>query len=358
MGLVRDNILTMTGYIPGEQPLDTAVIKLNTNENPYPPSPRAMAAVAAVTPEQLRRYPSPDALSFRRAAAKIHGVSPDMIMTANGGDELLAMVFRACVTDGQPVAYLDPSYSLYPVLARMQGAAPVVLRYRISGATWDLPEEIFRVNARLLLIVNPNAPSGTLIDLETLSRIISSFSGLVLIDEAYVNFAPHSALPLVAKFPNLVLLRSMSKGYGLAGLRFGYAIAQPQILAELHKVRDSYPCDAISIAAATAALEDQAYAQGAWDRVTTERRKLTEELSALCFSVPESHANFILAGMPGGADARGIYEQLKQRNILVRYFALPQLTDKLRITVGTADQNRSLIVALKQMAGRPVEIPR
>ena len=353
MGLVRDNILAMTGYVPGEQPLDTQVIKLNTNENPYPPSPRAIDAIAAVTPEQLRRYPSPDALPFRRAAARVHGISPDMILTTNGGDELLAMVFRACVGEGQHVAWLDPGYSLYPVLARMQAARQIVLPYNISGATWDLPDAIFGLDAKLLLIVNPNAPSGTFIDINTLSRIISGFPGLVLVDEAYVNFVPHSALPLVAQCANLVLLRSMSKGYGLAGLRFGYAIGQPEILRQLHKVRDSYPCDALAIAAATAAIEDQAYARSTWERVKTERQSLTESLVALGYSMPESHANFVLASVPAGTDAHGIYEQLKARNILVRYFALPGLTDKLRVTVGSPEQNRALVAALGQIPTSP-----
>ncbi len=353
MGLVRDNILAMTGYVPGEQPLDTQVIKLNTNENPFPPSPRAMEAIAGVTPEQLRRYPSPDAMAFRQAAARVHGISPDMILATNGGDELLAMVFRACVGEGQNVAWLDPSYSLYPVLARMQAARQIVLPYNISGTRWELPDAIFGLDAKLLLIVNPNAPSGTFIDMDTLSRIISGFSGLVLVDEAYVNFAPHSALQLVGKFPNLVLLRSMSKGYGLAGLRFGYAIGQPDILQQLHKVRDSYPCDALAIAAATAAIEDQAYARGTWERVKTERQWLTSQLAAIGYTMPESHANFVLARVPVGTDARGIYEQLKARNILVRYFALPRLTDKLRITIGSPDQNRALVAALQPMPAPP-----
>lgn len=354
MGLVRDNILAMTGYVPGEQPLDTKVIKLNTNENPYPPSPRAMDAVAAVTPEQLRRYPSPDAMAFRQAAARVHGISPDMILATNGGDELLAMVFRACVGERQNVAWLDPSYSLYPVLARMQDARQIVLPYNISGTTWELPEAIFGLDAKLLLIVNPNAPSGTIIDINTLSRIIAGFSGLVLVDEAYVNFAPYSALPLVNRFPNLVLLRSLSKGYGLAGLRFGYAIAQTDILRQLHKVRDSYPCDALAIAAATAAIEDQAYARATWERVKTERQWLAGQLAAMGYSMPDSHANFVLARVPAGNDARAIYEQLKMQNILVRYFALPGLTDKLRITIGSPEQNRALVAALQRMPATPV----
>jgi histidinol-phosphate aminotransferase len=353
MGLVRDNIAAMQGYTPGEQPQDFSVIKLNTNENPYPPSPRVLDAIRAVTPEQLRRYPSPDARIFREAAARLHDVGPDWIMATNGGDELLALAFRACVGDGQNVVFLDPSYSLYPVLGAMQAARQLVLEYQINGDVWRLPSEIFGLDARLLLLVNPNAPSGTLIDLETLSRIIGGFSGVVLIDEAYVDFSPHSALPLVKKYPNLILLRSMSKGYSLAGLRFGYSIAQPELLHELYKVRDSYPCDAIAIAAATAAINDQDWAKKSWELVHAERGKLSAQLVQLGFKIPQSAANFILAQAPDGINARELYEQLKMRNILVRYFNLPRLTDKLRITVGTPEQNRALLTALKELVAQP-----
>src|SRR5271156_3707968 len=300
MGLVRDNIAAMKGYTPGEQPGDLSIIKLNTNENPYPPSPRVLEAVKSITPEQLRRYPNPDARVFREAAASVHGVDPDWIITTNGGDELLALAFRACVGDGQSVVFLDPSYSLYPILGAMQAARQIVLEYEINRAKWELPRKIFQLDARLLLIVNPNAPSGTLIDTETLSRIIGGFSGVVLIDEAYVDFAPENALALVKKHANLILLRSMSKGYSLAGLRFGFGIGQPELLRELNKVRDSYPCDVIAIAAATAAIRDQDWAKKSWDLVLSERKKLSTQLTALGLVIPASAANFILAQTPEG----------------------------------------------------------
>lgn len=349
MPLVRENILQMAGYVPGEQPGDSSVIKLNTNENPYPPSPRVLEAVHRITAEQLRRYPSPDARAFREAAAQVHGISPDMILCTNGGDELLALVFRACVGDGDPVAFLDPSYSLYPVLAAMQDAGKIILPYRINGTHWEFPPEIFKLNAKLLLIVNPNAPSGTLADLPTLDRIIASFPGVVLLDEAYVDFAPTSALPLVREHGNVILLRSMSKGYGLAGMRFGYGIAQPSLLAQLHKVRDSYPCDAIAIAAATAAITDQAYAAGTWEKIKHQRSHVSAALRSMGFTLPDSYSNFVLAQVPAPVNAGELYQRLKAANILVRYFNLPGLTDKLRITVGTAEQNTALLTALKTL---------
>ena len=349
---VRKHIALMHGYTPGEQPADVSVVKLNTNENPYPPSPRVLSAIGNITAEQLRRYPSPDARDFRQAAAAVHHVEPDMIMPTNGGDELLALVVRACAGENDRVAYLDPGYSLYPVLANMQAATPMPVAYEICGQEWRVPKNLGDINAAVLLIVNPNAPSGTLIDLAMLEDIARRFSGLLLIDEAYVDFAPVSAIPLVKRFSNLVLLRSMSKGYGLAGMRFGYGIAQAPLIAELYKVRDSYPCDVISITAATAAIGDQAYAQSVWKKVIEQRQCLTSQLVALGFGVPESYTNFVLAQVPAGMDAAILYQQLKARNILVRYFNLPRLTDKLRITIGTPQQNKILMQALAELCGR------
>ena len=349
MGLVRNNIAAMQGYAPGEQPQDPNVIKLNTNENPYPPSPRALAVIRTIASDALRRYPNPEARCFLEAAARVHGVSADKIITTNGGDELLALVFRACVGENDAVAFLEPSYSLYPVLAAVQGAKTMALPYRIDGVTWTVPEEIFHVDAKLLLITNPNAPSGTLMDLDTLARIVGGFSGVVLIDEAYVDFAPTSALALVERFANVILLRSMSKGYGLAGLRFGYGIAQPPLLTELYKVRDSYPCDAIASAAAAAAISDQVYARHIREQVCAARTELTRQLREMDFTIPESNSNFVLARMPPGIDAAAVYQQLKARNILVRYFPLPRLMDSLRITIGTPEQNQLLLSALAEI---------
>ncbi len=346
---VRKHIELMHGYTPGEQPTDVAVIKLNTNENPYPPSPRVLSAIGNITAEQLRRYPSPDARDFRRAAAAVHHVEPEMIMPTNGGDELLALVVRACAGENDRVAYLDPGYSLYPVLANMQAAKPIPVDYEISSQEWRVPKNLGDIDAAVLLIVNPNAPSGTLIDLATLEDIARRFSGLLLIDEAYVDFAPISAISLVARFPRLVLLRSMSKGYGLAGMRFGYGIAQAPLIAELYKIRDSYPCDVIAIAAATAAISDQAYAKAVWQKVIEQRQWMTGQLTALGFGVPESHSNFVLAQVPAGMDAALWYEQLKARRILVRYFNLPRLTDKLRITIGTPQQNEIFIQTMAEL---------
>lgn len=347
MDLVRQNVVASAGYVPGEQPTDTKTIKLNTNENPYPPSPAVMAAIAAVSAEQLRRYPNPSARPFREAAAKVHGVSPDQILCFNGGDELLATAIRACASEQDAVAYLEPSYSLYPVLTEMQGARKIALQYDIQGRNWNLPAGIERTDAKILLIVNPNAPSGTREDVKRLGQIAARFKGVLLIDEAYVDFAPGSAVSLVNEYPNVVILRTLSKGYSLAGLRFGYAIGPAALLKEMEKMRDSYPCDAISIAAATAAISDQPHARETWLKVKQERSRLANQLGQLGFDMPPSDSNFLLAQVPAGVDAQHVYESLKSRGILVRYFNLPRLTDKLRITVGTPEQNDWLVRELK-----------
>ncbi len=352
MSLVRENVLKSAGYIPGEQPADSTTIKLNTNENPYPPSPRVMDAIRAVTAEQLRRYPNPNARPFREAAAKVHGIPADWIMAFNGGDELLSVAIRAAAGEHDAVAYLEPSYSLYPVLTQMNGSTALRLPYTIDGTRWQLPAAIENTPAKILLIVNPNAPSGHLDSLDRLAEIAARFTGLLVIDEAYVDFAPISALGLVRRFPNVLLLRTMSKGYSLAGLRFGYAIGQPELLRQLEKVRDSYPVDALAIAAATAAIEDQPHARSTWDRVKAERARLTTELTALGFTMPESHSNFLLATVPTGPGkppAKSVYETLKSRGILIRWWDLPRIADKIRITVGTPEQNNRLLAELKTL---------
>jgi histidinol-phosphate aminotransferase len=366
MNLFRENILKTSGYVPGEQPLDSATIKLNTNENPYPPSPRVMEAVAAVSAEQLRRYPSPNGKSFRDAAAQVHGIPPDWILPFNGGDELLSVAIRAAAGEHDAVAYLEPSYSLYPVLTELNGSPAIKLSYKIddsssdqignrkSGAApaienpiWQLPFDIEKTPAKILLIVNPNAPSGHLDPIGRLAEIAAGFKGLLVIDEAYVDFAPASALELVKKFNNVLLLRTMSKGYSLAGLRFGYGIAQPTLMRQLEKVRDSYPVDAISIAAATAAIQDQPYARSTWEKVKTERTRVSIALRQMGFQLPDSHTNFVLATVPPKVTGRGVYESLKSRGILIRWWDLPRIADKVRITIGTPEQNDRLLTELQ-----------
>ena len=340
----RPNVEKMSGYTPGEQPRPgERVVKLNTNENPFPPSPRVVEAIRHIDPERLRRYPSPSAEDFRQTAARVHGVSPDMILAGNGSDEILAMAVRTYLGPGDIFAYPDPTYSLYPVLAEIGEVKVVTVPW---AADWDLPiDALLATGARAIFFANPNAPTGTLVRTSRVRELAARFYGLLLVDEAYVDFADENSLSLVREFANLVICRTLSKGYGLAGLRFGYAIAAPAVVSEMNKVKDSYNCDAVAISAAAAALEDQDYARRTWEHVRAERARLSDALGRRGWQVIPSQANFVLATCPGG-DGAAIYRALKGKGILVRYFDKPGLTDKLRITIGTAEENDQLLAAL------------
>jgi len=350
MGYFRDNVERAAGYTPGFQPQASDVVKLNTNENPYPPSPEVMKALASMGPEQLRRYPDPVGNAFRQAAADLHGLEPDNIMCCNGGDDLLSIAIRACCDQSRPLAYPVPTYSLYPVLARLEGLEPIEVAF---DAEYNLPAKLAKTAAALTIVCNPNAPTATFIAIEELASLADELTGVLLIDEAYVDFAEQNAVELVKEFDNVVLLRSLSKGYSLAGLRFGYAIASETLIAGLLKVKDSYNVDALSIALATAAIKDQAYFRANVAKVKADRQTLTEQLRTLGFEVADSCTNFVLAQV--GAKhlspptAAQIHEQLAKRNIYVRYFNVPGLDDKLRISVGTEQENERLLAALQEI---------
>jgi len=345
MGYFRENIEEAKGYEPGFQPKQTDVIKLNTNENPYPPSPQVLKVLAEIEPEQLRRYPDPIGNEFREAAAEVNGVQPENIMCCNGGDELLTIALRAFCDESRPVAYPVPTYSLYPVLAKLQNCTAIEIPF---DSEFNLPVKLTSTNAALTIVCNPNAPSGTFISVGELASLADELKGVLLIDEAYVDFAEETCVSLVKDFDNVIILRSMSKGYCLAGLRFGYAIARPDLIAGLMKVKDSYNVDAIAIAAAAAAIKDQEYFKENIEKVKKNRDLLAAQLRALKFKVAKSWANFVLAESKN-CKASVIYDKLVQQNIYVRYFDLPGLKDKLRITVGTSEQNDKLILALKEI---------
>lgn len=345
MGYFRENIEKMTGYEPGFQPKKADVVKLNTNENPYPPSPKAIEAIRNITGEQLRRYPQPMADTFRESAAKIFGVEAENIICVNGGDELLNMAIRAFCDEGRSVAYPTPTYSLYPVLAQMQNCPIIKIPF---DEEFNLPAKLASSGVALTIVCNPNAPSGTFIPKEELCQLAEELKGksTLLIDEAYVDFAEDNCIELVKKFDNVIILRSMSKGYSLAGLRFGFGIANESLINGLMKLKDSYNVDAAAIAAATAAIKDQQYFRNNVQKIKIERKFLTEKLTELGFEVPASQTNFVFA-KPLKMRAIDIYEELKDRNIYVRYWAYPDIKDKLRISVGTDEQNEKLIKALK-----------
>ena len=341
----RDHVERSQGYVPGYQPGQTDVVKLNTNENPYPPSPAVMKVLAEMKPDQLRRYPDPQANAFRAAAAEINGVEPDNILCCKGGDELLSIAMRAFCDEDRPVAYPVPTYSLLRVLANLQNCEILEIPF---AEQFNLPAGLAETGAALTIVCNPNAPSATWIPVEELAWLADKLTGILLIDEAYVDFAEENAAGLVRQFDNVVVLRSMSKGYSLAGLRFGYAIARKDLIAGLMKIKDSYNVGAAAIAVATVAIKDQDYFKENIEKVAKQRRLLAEQLRALGFSLSDSHTNFLLVRLENGS-AAAIHEQLAQRNIYVRYFNAPGLRDKLRISIGTERQNGKLLAALRDI---------
>lgn len=345
MNYFRSAINAMTGYVPGEQPKPgTPIIKLNTNENPYPPSPEAIAVLRNLDSEWLRRYPDPFAKEFCQAVSEALDVPADWIIVGNGSDELLNVLIRACAEGSdRQVVYPTPTYVLYRTLAAMQPAEVVEIPY---PPNFQLPlDELVVANGAITFIASPNSPSGHSVPLADLRWLAERVSGIVVVDEAYVDFADYSALPLVEEFDNILILRTLSKGYSLAGLRLGFGIANPKLLAGLFKIKDSYNIDAIATMVGAAAMRDRAYKDLCAEKVKTSRAKLTVSLKNLDFTVLDSQGNFVLATPPKG-NAEQLYLQLKARGILVRYFKQPELEDKLRITVGTEEQNQTLIKAL------------
>ena len=272
------------------------------------------------------------------------------MICGNGSDDLLTILIRTFVPDGGAVAYPAPTYSLYPTLAQLQNARVAEVPWR---AGWALPADaLAEAGADLTVVVNPNAPSGTLVPAAELAALAGRLRGPLLIDEAYADFAGADCVGLLRDHANVVVSRSMSKGYSLAGLRFGYALAHPDVVRQMNKVRDSYNCDALAQAAATAALTHAGAAAESWARVRAERERLAGLLRGLGFDVLPSHANFLLAAVPAGADAGRLYRELKAGGVLVRHWDRPGLADKLRVTVGTPADTDALVAALRPLLPR------
>lgn len=344
----RPHIDAMSGYVPGEQPRDGEYIKLNTNENPYPPSPRVAEAIArALTDGRLRRYPDPVGTAFRESAARLHGVDPSMILAGNGSDDLLTIVTRAFVGPGETIVYPTPSYILYRTLAELQDARAREVPF---APDWTLdPARFAHPEARLAFLANPNSPSGTCLGPAEIAGLAERLACPLIVDEAYGDFAETDAIGLIGDHPNVIVTRSFSKGYGLAGLRLGYLIARPEIVAGLEKVKDSYNCDTLSLLGGQAALEDRPYLAETRGKVLATRARLTAALRGLGYRVPESRANFVWC--EGGPPAREIYERLKGEKILVRLMRYPGRDDGLRITVGTDFEVDRLLEELRPIVG-------
>ncbi|NLX14516.1 MAG: histidinol-phosphate transaminase [Phycisphaerales bacterium] len=344
----RANVEAMDGYVPGEQPTDPAVIKLNTNENPYPPSPRVMEAIAQVTPDQLRRYPHPLGERFRRTAAEVFAVRPEQIICGNGMDDILNLVVRAFTGPEAALVYPVPTYSLYPCLAQIQEAVVREIPWGPNGA---LPlDALVEARGRLTILANPNAPTGIFTPVEQVAALADALDGVLCVDEAYVDFAESNCLELARTRPNVLVMRTLSKGYSLAGLRFGFAVGDERLIAGLMKIKDSYNVDAVAIVAAAAAVADQDYHRQIREKVIIERQRLTRALIGLGLPPLPSQSNFLFLQVSHPPAAR-VYESLKARGILVRYFNIEGIRDFLRITVGTPEQNDALIAALKELIG-------
>ena len=345
MSYFRENIDEMAPYVPGEQPrADEKVAKLNTNENPYPPSQRALAVLHDYDGELLRRYPDPMAERFCNTAAGVLGVPEGWIVPGNGSDDLILMISRACLERGRKVVYPVPTFEFYHVQAAIENAEIVEIPF---GEDFALPlDDIIRAAGAVTFVARPNSPSGTAAPIEQLDRLAKELPGLLVIDEAYTDFADDDALELVGKNENVVALRTLSKGYSLAGLRLGFAVAQRPVVEGLLKTKAIYNVDALACAVGAAAMEDQRHKNANVEKIKASRKALTDELGELGFHVWPSQANFLLVRPPAG-DARAIYQSLKERGILVRYFKGPLLDDKLRITIGTDEQNDALVRALR-----------
>jgi histidinol-phosphate aminotransferase len=337
----------MEGYTPGEQPQNPGVVKLNTNENPYPASPRVAEAIRHAI-STLRLYPDPIANMLRDQAAKVYRCQRDNILAGNGSDDLLTIVVRAVVDRGDPVLIPIPTYSLYETLVTIQEGKPVTVPFRRD---FSLPPDFFEVEARLVFLANPNSPSGTITPIEQITRLLKKKNCVVVVDEAYIDFADHedfTALSLIRNHPNLIVLRTLSKSYSLAGMRIGLAFAQKEMVQGLLKVKDSYNLDRLSIVAGVAALKDTAWMKRHTEKIRRTRRFLTDHLRKLNFEVPTSQSNFVLARRPT-ENLQSLYLALKKRRILVRYFDSPYTEDALRISVGKYREILFLLRALRDL---------
>lgn len=371
--LVRPLVRRLKAYVPGEQPKTAGFIKLNTNENPYPPSPKVLKAIKAAVDGRLRLYPNPTAEPLRRELARFHGCSPENIIVGNGSDELLALATRAFVeplpgpaphstnstsnTDRMAIApslvqYFVPSYSLYPVLADIHGARrnPVPLASDFGLPNLGALDHSKRWNwsAALTFITTPNAPTGRGYSTTELEALCSRIKGVVVLDETYVDFAPENALELALRHPNVLVSRTFSKAYSLCFQRVGYMVGHPELIGALLKIKDSYNVNGLGQVAALATLDDLGYYRANFRRIVKTRDRLREALIQMGFEVCPSATNFLFA-KPPRFSARDWLQRLRERNILVRWFDLPETRDYLRISIGSETETDTLIGAIRDI---------
>ena len=345
---IRKNIAEMAGYVPGFQPEGEGWIKLNTNENAYPPSPQVVAAIRdelGSMGDNLRKYPDAGSKEARRVAAELYEVDPSWVIMANGSDELLNNLIRAFAGEGEEIAFIHPSYSYYATLAEIQGA-----KIRTFGLTGDFRIAGFpqQYDGKLFFLTNPHAPLGFLFANDYIAELARRCSGALVVDEAYTDFSGASAIELVRQHENIVVTRTFSKSYSLAGMRLGLAVARPEVIAALDKIRDHYHLDRLALVAATAALKDQAYLQATVAKVCETREWFCDELRKIRYRIEPSKANFIFA-VPPDENAKRVYDALFERKILVRYFTDPLLKSGLRISIGTRSEMETVLAAMAEI---------
>ena len=358
--LIRPLVRDLHAYVPGEQPKVKGLVKLNTNENPYPPSPCVLMVVKAAVDGRLRLYPNPTAQVLREKLAKLHRCRPENIIVGNGSDELLAMTVRAFTEPKQKaesrkpkasVQYFTPSYSLYPVLADIHGAAKNAVPLKPDFSLPDVPElkrgKQWNFAAALTFVTTPNAPSGRGYKTTELEKLCRAQKGVVVLDEAYVDFAKENALKLALKFPHVLVARTFSKAYSLCFQRVGYFVGHVELIAALDKIRDSYNVNGLGQIAAAATLDDLKFYRANFKKIMTTRKWLGRELTDLGFGVLPSQTNFILA-KPPFFPAKEWLQKLRTRKILVRWFSPPEVRDYLRITIGTPAEAAALVQAIRK----------
>ena len=342
--LIRANVRRMQGYTPGEQPTDPAIIKLNTNECPYPPSPRVREALAAYATDSLRLYPDPVCKDVRRAIADLHHCDMEQVFFGNGSDEILRLCAEAFVENDGVIGFFDPSYSLYPVLTQIRDARalPTPLNHALD---WPNPDP---TATDLFFLTNPNAPGGRHYPAAQVEAFCRQARGVVVIDEAYVDFAEFNCTHLALTLPNTLALRTLSKSYSLAGLRAGYAIGPAPLIAAMYKIKDSYNVNRLTQILALAGINDREYMLAQTARIKQTRQRLAEALTQMGWEVWPSAANFLWVAPPEPGAAR-LYELLKERGILVRYFPGPRTGANLRISIGTDAQTDRLLETLRAL---------
>lgn len=345
---------SLVPYVAGEQPRDRKFIKLNTNENPYPPSPKVIEAIRREAGEALRLYPDPNCTSLREAIGEILGVRPGQIYVGNGSDEVLALAFRAYFDEDRPIRFPDISYSFYPVFCDFYGLSYETVPLEKD---WSIPVRPFLEKSGGVVLADPNAPTSKAMSFGDLERVILSDPGrVVIVDEAYVDFGGRTALELVGRCPNLLVVRTFSKSGALAGLRVGYAIGQEELVEGLYRVKDSfnsYPVDRLAQAGAEAAIRDVEYYREITDKIMRTRERAARELEKLGFLVCPSKTNFLFVSHPA-VPAKRLLDGLRERGILVRWWGKPRIESYLRITVGTDEEMDALVKALGELTAAPL----